>query len=375
MPPHVPPEPAPATTPEVKPRTPPAGPPPPGPPSDRASPGGWLDPGPFLRGVAWRDGARVVRADPADLDRLAWDTRERAALPIGVRLEFTAPGGTKAVRIRYRARVPDAKDALRDLAHCFSLWHGDRCVRESFTEPAEEATVTLELPSGEGPFTIHPPESQAPVILGLRGVGGRVAPAPGRPRWVVHGDSITEGWWSTRPAHSWPATTGRALGLDTVNLGYAGCARGELPTAQHLARLPAELLTLAFGTNCWSRTPHTAPLMYETVRVFVTLVRQGHPDTPLLLLSPVLRPEAESTPNAVGATLAQLRTAMESAVRDLMAEGDRRLALLPGRRLLTARHLADGLHPNDSGHALIAAAVGQALRTAGFAEPGISPAA
>ncbi|WWR55077.1 GDSL-type esterase/lipase family protein [Streptomyces sp. SCSIO 30461] len=344
-------------------------------PPDDTSHGDWLAPGPFLRGVAWRDGARAVRADPADLARLPWDTRERAALPIGVRLEFTAPGGARAVRIRYRARVPDATDALRELAHCFSLWHGDRCLYESFTEPTEEATLTLELPPGEGPFTIHPPESQAPVILGLRGVDGVVAPAPARPRWVVHGDSITEGWWSTRPAHSWPAITGRALGLDTVNLGYAGCARGELPTAEQLARLPAELLTLAFGTNCWSRTPHTAALMYETVRAFVALVRRGHPNTPLLLLSPLLRPEAESTPNAVGATLTQLRTAMESAVHDLMAEGDRRLMLLPGRRLLTDRHLVDGLHPNDSGHALIAAAVGRALRTAGFAGPSVRPAA
>ncbi|MFD7443066.1 GDSL-type esterase/lipase family protein [Streptomyces sp. NPDC059909] len=326
----------------------------------------WLDPGPFLRGVAWRDGERVVRADPGDLDRLPWDTRERAALPIGVRLEFTVPDGARAVQVRYRARVPGATEPLRDLAHCFSLWRGDHWVHDSFAGPTEEATVTIELPSGEGPFTLHPPESQSPVILGLRGMGGTLLPAPGRPRWVVHGDSITEGWWSTRPARSWPAAAGRALGLDTVNLGYAGAARGELPVAQQLAALPAEVLTLAFGTNCWSRIPYTAPLLYETVRAFVALVRQGHPDTPLLVLSPVLHPEAESTPNACGATLAELRTAMESAALDLASAGDGRLALLPGRGLLTADHLADGLHPNDAGHALMASAVADALRGAGF---------
>ncbi|WP_351224281.1 GDSL-type esterase/lipase family protein [Streptomyces sp. NPDC002133] len=329
----------------------------------------WLDPGPFLRGVAWRDGERVVRADPGDAGRLPWDTRERAALPIGVRLEFRAPDGARAVQVHYRARVPGAAEALRELAHCFSLWQGDHRVHETFTEPAEDATVTVELPSGEGPFTVHPPESQSPVILGLRGVGGAILPAPVRPRWVVHGDSITEGWLSTRPAHSWPAAAGRALGLDTVNLGYAGGACGELPTAQHLSALPADVLTLAFGTNCWSRIPCTAPLLYETVRAFVTLVRQGHPDTPLLIVSPVLHPAAESTSNACGATLAELRTAMESAARDLVSAGDRRLALLPGRGLLTADHLADGLHPNDAGHALMASAVAKALRTAGFVRP------
>lgn len=325
----------------------------------------WHDAAPFLRGTAWLDDrGRVVRADPADLARLPWDTAERAALPIGVRLEFTASPGTRAVEIRYHAAVPDGSQALSELAHCFALWEGDACVHEALTRPAEETTVTIPLPGRPGPFTVHPPESQAPVILGLRAVGGALYPAPPRPRWLVHGDSITEGWWSTRPAHSWPAVAGRALGVDTVNLGYAGSARGEPAVAEQLAALPAGLVTLAFGTNCWSGVPHSAPLLYETTRAFLTLVRRGHPDTPLLLLSPLLRPEAESTANALGATLAELRTAMEEAVRDLIAAGDGRLALLPGRDLLGPGHLADGLHPDDAGHSRVAAAVVAAVRGA-----------
>ncbi|MEU0721545.1 GDSL-type esterase/lipase family protein [Streptomyces lavendulocolor] len=324
----------------------------------------WQDPVPFLRGTAWVDeDGRAVRADPARLARLPWETAQRAALPIGVRLEFTASPGTRAVEIRYRAAVPEEGPLeLRELAHCFALWEGGTCLHEAFTDPAEEATVTVPLPGGRGPFTVHPPESQAPAVLGLRAVGGTVSPAPPRPRWLVHGDSITEGWWSTRPAHAWPAVAGRALGLDPVNLGYAGSARGELATAQQLAALPADLVTLAFGTNCWSGVPYSAPLLYETTRAFVALVRRGHPDTPLLLLSPLLRPEAESTANALGATLADLRAAMEEAARDLVAAGDEHLALLPGRDLLGPGHLADGLHPDDAGHARVAAAVAAAVR-------------
>lgn len=337
----------------------------------------WLDPGPFLRGVAWLDGGRPVRADPTDLARLPWDTAERAALPIGVRLEFMAHGAD-AVEIRYRASVPGLTDALRELAHGFALWQGDRCVTETFTRPAEEAVVTIRLPQGsegsEGPFTVHPPEAQSPVVLGLRAFGGSITPAAPRPRWLVHGDSITEGWWSTRPAHAWPAVAGRILGLDTVNLGYAGAARGELATAEQLSTLPADLITLAFGTNCWSGIPCSATLLYETTRAFIDLVRQGHPDTPLLLVSPVLRPEAEDTRNLLGATLAELRTAMEEAVRDRKGSGsgsgsgsgDQRLALLPGRDLLRPEQLADGLHPNDAGHAALAAAVAAAVRSEGL---------
>ncbi|MCY0919835.1 GDSL-type esterase/lipase family protein [Streptomyces sp. H27-G5] len=327
--------------------------------------GGWLDPGPFLRGVAWLDEGRPVRADPADTMRLPWDTGERAALPIGVRLEFTTESA-HALEIRYRATVPGPTDALRDLAHGFALWNRHGMLTEVFTEPAAEAVVRVAISGGRGPFTVHPPEAQSPVILGVRGIGGPIAPAPTAPRWVVHGDSITEGWWSTRPAHGWPAVAGRSLGWDTVNLGYAGAARGELATAEQLAGLPADVLTLAFGTNCWSRVPFTPAMLYETTRAFLDLVRQGHPSTPLLLLSPVLRPDAERTPNRLGATLGALRDAMERATRDRMAAGDGRLALLPGRDLLGPEHLADGLHPNDNGHQVLGLAVCTALRRAGF---------
>lgn len=334
-------------------------------------PGGWQDPQPFLRGVAWLDKGRPVRADPADTMRLPWDTGERATLPIGVRLEFTTETAT-AVEIRYRATVPGPTDALRDLAHGFALWDRHGVVTEVFTEPAAEAVVRIGLGAGDGdgpfrgPFTIHPPENQSPLVLGLRGIGGALTPAPPAPRWVVHGDSITEGWWSTRPAHGWPAVAGRALGWDIVNLGYAGAARGELATAEQLAGLPADVLTLAFGTNCWSRVPFSAPLLYETTRAFLELVRQGHPRTPLLLVSPVLRPDAERTPNKLGATLGALRDAMERAARDRIAAGDDRLAVLPGRDLLGPEHLADGLHPNDSGHQVLGLAVATALRRTGF---------
>lgn len=326
----------------------------------------WLDPAPYLRGVAWRDDGRAVRADPADTARLPWDTAQRAALPIGVRIEF-ASDGADAVEVRYRT-VPQGRRDAAALPHLFALWSAAGLVEELAVPPVAEGTVTVPLPPGRGPYTLYLPESRAPEVLGLRGRGGALAPAPARPRWLVHGDSITEGWWSTRPAHAWPAAAGRALGLDAVNLGYAGAARGELPTAEQIAALPADRITLAFGTNCWSRNPHSAPLLYEVTRAYVALIRTGHPDTPLQLVSPVLRPEAESAPNVLGTTLADLRAAMERAVRDLVAAGDGALSLVRGAGILGPGHLADGLHPTDAGHARIAAAVARAWRSAPLPE-------
>ncbi|MGW7088094.1 GDSL-type esterase/lipase family protein [Streptomyces sp. NPDC054871] len=217
--------------------------------------------------------------------------------------------------------------------------------------------MLVQLPQADGDFVLHLPEALRPALTGLRPVGGgTLAPRPRQPRWLVYGDSIAEGWLASRPHLAWPAVAGRALGVETVNLGYAGAARGELASAEQLASLDADLITVAFGTNCWSRTPHSAKLLYETARAFLDLVRRGHPDVPLLVVSPVLRPDAEAVPNVLGATLRDLRTAVERAALDAGTE------LLPGGGLLDAGHLVDGVHPGDAGHAVLAEAVASALR-------------
>ena len=102
-------------------------------------------------------------------------------------------------------------------------------------------------------------------------------------------------------------------------------------------------------------------MMLETTRAFLDVVRQGHPDTPVVVASPVLRPDAESTPNRLGATLVDLRAAMEQAVRDRVEAGDDTMVLVPGAEVITAAELADGIHPGDDGHARLAEVFGSAV--------------
>ncbi|MFD0553989.1 SGNH/GDSL hydrolase family protein [Streptomyces rectiviolaceus] len=238
----------------------------------------------FVRGVAWwTEDGRVVRADPADRERLPADTWERAGLPAGVRLEFTARG-VSALEITYTASPPSATDAYRDVPAVFTLLAGEDAV-DTPASPGEHRTL-VHLPCPDGDFTLHLPETLRPALHGVRPVDGTLTPTAPRPRWLVYGDSIAEGWSVSRPHLAWPALAGRVLGVETVNLGYAGAARGELASAEQLASLEADLLTVAFGTNCWSRTPHSAGLLYETTRSFLDLVRRGHPDVPLLVVSP-----------------------------------------------------------------------------------------
>jgi hypothetical protein len=91
--------------------------------------------------------------------------------------------------------------------------------------------------------------------------------------------------------------------------------------------------------------------------------------------SPVVRPDAEQTPNRLGATLADVRNAIEAVVHERIAAGDHRLELVPGAPLLSAAHLPDGIHPGDEGHALLATAIGTvvagALERSRPARPGL----
>ncbi|MGW6027114.1 GDSL-type esterase/lipase family protein [Streptomyces sp. NPDC055099] len=308
----------------------------------------------FVRGAAWwTEDGRVVRADPADRARLPGDTWERAGLPAGVRLEFTARG-VSAVDVAYTASLPSETDAYRAAPAVFTLLAGEDAV-DTPASPGEHR-VLIPLPSPDGTFTLHLPEALRPALHDVRPVSGTLTPIARQPRWLVYGDSIAEGWSVSRPPLAWPALAGHALGVEMVNLGYAGAARGELASAEQLASLDADLITLAFGTNCWSRTPHSARLLYETARAFLDLVRRGHPDAPLLVVSPVLRPDAETVPNVLGASLRDLRTALERAALDAGVD------LLPGGGLLDAKHLVDGVHPGDEGHRILAEAVTEALR-------------
>jgi lysophospholipase L1-like esterase len=316
---------------------------------------------PFLRGCVWppAPGVPYPRCDPGPAgQRLPADTRAAASLPVGVRLELV--GEAEAVEIDYRTETAELGHRGAGAGTTFALFRGETLVSEA---AAVVGDGSVRLAAGRGPAraVVYLPEAMRPALLAVRAVGGALDPAPPEPRWLCYGDSIVEGWKASAPAWAWPAQLSRRHGLDVANLGYAGAARGELASAEEIAALPAEAITLAHGTNCWTRTPHGADLFAEGLRAFLAIVREGHPGTPVVALSPILRVDAEQQANRLGATLADLRAAFERVVRERIAAGDAHLALVPGGVLVPASELPDGIHPDDRGHARIAHAVGAVI--------------
>jgi lysophospholipase L1-like esterase len=319
-----------------------------------------LDVTSFLRGNAWAgtDDDPYPRADPADFSRLPADTWEAARIPVGVRLELT--GDADAIEIDYTTATDDLGYRGDQAGREFTVWQGDD-KHESVTAQFGAGTARLPLGSSAGdlPWVVHVPEGMRPRLHALRPVGGTVAPAPAGPRWLAYGDSITEGWVASEPGMAWPSIVGRRHHLDFVNLGYAGSARGELATAEQIAALPpADVISIMYGTNCWSRIPDSVDSFVTRLQAFLTIVRQGHPDTPLLVVSPILRPDAETTPNRLGASLNDLRDVIESTALSLADQG---VSMLSGNGHVTADQLPDGVHPDDNAQWTMADVVGSAV--------------
>jgi len=321
-------------------------------------------PEPFLRGCAF-EGTPDVPYPRAGLappgDRLPADTLAAASLPVGVRFEWE--GDARAVVVDYEARETDLGYRGDGAGRRFVLYRGLDRVDE---RPARlgRHRVTLSTGVGDGVRSLYLPEGMKPILYGLIGVEGRLEPAPSRPRWLCYGDSIAEGWIATEPSLAWPAVVGREQGLDEVNLGYAGSARGEVVSAEQLASLSADVISLTHGTNCWSRTPHSVGLFREGLEAFLRVLRQGHPETPIVAVSPIVRPDAERAPNVLGATLAGLRACFEDVVRERAERGDAQLSLVEGAPLVQPDLLPDGVHPGDDGHRALAARLGPILARA-----------
>ena len=91
---------------------------------------------------------------------------------------------------------------------------------------------------------------------------------------------------------------------------------------------------------------------------FILTVRDGHPDAPLLVCSPVFANAREQETNRVGMSLPLMRETLETLVAALRGRGDANIHYLNGLDLLgpddgDTKYEADGVHPNGDGYELI----------------------
>ncbi|MET8975725.1 SGNH/GDSL hydrolase family protein [Streptomyces sp. NPDC004539] len=200
-----------------------------------------------------------------------------------------------------------------------------------------------------------------------------------RPLWLHHGSSISHGTDAASPTAIWPAVAARLAGVDLLNLGFGGSAMLDPFTARAIRDTPADLITLKIGINIVNADAMRMRAFGPAVHGFLDTIRDGHPSTPIVLISPIHCPIHETTPGpgaldteaftegrlrflATGdpteaargrLTLVTIREALERIAGERTRE-DPQLTYLDGRDLYgpndTDLPLPDALHPDTETH-------------------------
>ncbi len=251
------------------------------------------------------------------------------------------------------------------------------------------------LPVGRKHVEIWLAQNATTMLRELRLDGDATIEAPPTPehsrrrRWVHYGSSISHCMEAECPTGTWPAVVARSCDLDLYSLGLAGQCHLDQFAARTIRDLPADLISLKLGINVINADSMRERAFVPAVHGLLDTIRDGHPATPLVVISPIICPAAEdhpgpTLPNAsgrfdvverpdelmVGAlSLSRVRTLLERVVTQRQAAGDRHLHYLHGHELFGADDvddLHDGLHPNSAGYQRM----GERFATFAFADRG-----
>ena len=194
-----------------------------------------------------------------------------------------------------------------------------------------------------------------------------------RPRWLHYGSSISHCMEADEPAHTWPAVAARKAHANLQSLGFGGQCHLDQFVARTIRDSDADVVTIKVGINVINLDSMRERVFVSALHGFIDTIREGKPDTPIVLVSPIYCPSAEHVPGPtfpdsdgkfvtfVGheklregcLTLARARTLINDLVKQRGKAGDKHLSYLDGLTLFSADDagdLPDDLHPNAAGY-------------------------
>ncbi|UJW28533.1 GDSL-type esterase/lipase family protein [Saccharothrix sp. AJ9571] len=319
------------------------------------------------------------------------------AQPSGVRVAFVTTARSvslevHATRVTYRGmkRARGALDFVLDGAFHGShvLTHGDFTElnldtgTSTFTPGESDHVLVEDLASGEKTIEIWLPHNEQVDLIALH-TDEPVRPAPQMgPVWLHHGSSVSHGSNATSPTRTWPVVAARRAGVQLRNLGFGGSALVDPFMARVMRDTEADVISVKLGINVVNLDAMRLRSFVPAVHGFLDTIRDGHPSTPLLLISPLYCAIHENTPGpgafdpaTLGAdtvkfiatgdpddvkngrlTLEVVRQALDEVFAS--RSSDLNLHYLDGRTLYSAtdaqQHpLPDNLHPDTDTHLLI----------------------
>jgi len=250
---------------------------------------------------------------------------------------------------------------------------GPLVTSEEFIRGAGEEIIFSNLKAGMKEIEIWLP---AGAIVELRDISADCEILPPTPskkkRWLHYGSSISQCAETDRPLDIWSVHASRLLGLDIRNLGLAGECHLDGFVARTIAATPADFISLKLGINVVNGDSMRERSFIPAVHNFLDTIREKQPDTPILIISPIICPFHEVNPGpsligdagftsmerpaplAAGAlNLPKIRAILEKIVSE---RDDANLFFMNGLELFNEGDLEmmpDLLHPNSAGYRLM----------------------
>jgi len=170
---------------------------------------------------------------------------------------------------------------------------------------------------------------------------------------VIYGTSITQGGCVARPGMAYSNILSRKLDVAFVNLGFSGNGRGE-PALAHLINQISgtSLIILDYEANA-------NETIVNTLGPFVTILREKHPETPILIMSKIRYARTPHGSTAYNELMSR-RDFQKNLVDERRSAGDENIYFLDGSEVLGDDYdecTVDGSHPTDLGSARIADAL------------------
>ena len=268
---------------------------------------------------------------------------ERSAMPAGVRISFRSNTTRVSGNI-----APKKESGMLDLC----------CDGEvvASLDLAEKDTFAFEnLPDGAKLIELWLPQFGRFQLRSLEIDDGATLEAftDTRPRWVTYGSSITQCRTAASPTQTWPGIVARTHGLNLTCLGYGGQCHLDAMVARMIRDLPADYISMCLGINIQGASSLGQRAFRPAIIGAVQIVREKHPDIPIVLMSPICSPPREENPNTVGFHLKRMREEVQAAAEALQTHGDRNVHYVDGLSVFGADYvhlLPDDLHPDAEGY-------------------------
>ncbi|MFH9295246.1 GDSL-type esterase/lipase family protein [Streptomyces sp. NPDC017520] len=242
------------------------------------------------------DHLAMAESQPSGV-RLAFRTRATAVELDVVATKRVYPGAPPRPDGVYELLV-DGRPAGRASAPDGDMITIDLASMSARTRPGPVETLRFTgLPDAEKDVEIWLPHDETTLLVALRTDAPLRSPGPsGRPVWLHHGSSISHGSNAATPTGTWPALAASLGGAELINLGFSGSALLDPFTARAMRDTPADLISVKIGINLVNADVMRLRAFGPAVHGFLDTIREGHPTTPLLVVSPICCPIHETTP-------------------------------------------------------------------------------